>query len=102
MAQPRTEKELLNEWLNKEIDVEIKNIDDEQLFTLVLAQMLVDCYNEPQFKKWLNSDTLDDKMKAGVSIARPILCAYMFAKENQAEMRETKKDEQSGQDIIKS
>ena len=47
MAQPRTEKELLNEWLNKEIDVEIKNIDDEQLFTLVLAQMLVDCYNEP-------------------------------------------------------
>lgn len=99
---PKTEQELVNEWLNKEIDVEIKNVDDEQLFTLVLAQMLVDCYNEPQFKQWLNSDNLQDKMKAGVSLARPILCSYMFAKKHQAEMRETKKNEQSGQDIIKS
>lgn len=99
---PKTEQDLINEWLNKEIDVEIKNVDDEQLFTLVMAQMLVDCYNEPQFKAWLNSDNLQDKMKAGVSIARPILCSYMFAKANQAEMRETKKNEQSGQDIIKS
>lgn len=99
---PKTEQDLINEWLNKEIDVEIKSVDDEQLFTLVMAQMLVDCYNEPQFKEWLNSDNLQDKMKAGVSIARPILCSYMFAKANQAEMRETKKNEQSGQDIIKS
>ena len=99
---PKTEQDLINEWLNKEIDVEIKSVDDEQLFTLVMAQMLVDCYNEPQFKEGLNSDNLQDKMKAGVSIARPILCSYMFAKANQAEMRETKKNEQSGQDIIKS
>lgn len=99
---PKTAQDIVNEWLNKEIDVEIKTVDDEQLFTLVLAQMLVDCYNEPQFKQWLNSDDLKDKMKAGVSLARPILCSYMFAKANQAEMRETVKDEQSGQDFIKS
>lgn len=102
MAQPKTEQELLNEWLNKKIDVEIKTEDDEQIFSLVLAQMLIDCYNEPQFQKWLNSDNVQDKMKAGVSLARPILCAYMFAKENQAQMQETKRYEQSGQDIIKS
>ena len=98
----KTEQELLNEGLNKKIDVEIKTTDDEQIFALVLAQMLIDCHNEPQFKAWLDSDKLEDKMKAGLSMARPILCSFMFAKENQAQMQETKKYEQSGQDIIKS
>lgn len=93
MANPRTNKELLNEWLNKEINVEIKTADDVELFTLVLATSLIDCYNEPLFKEWLNSDSLADKMKAGASLARPLLTAFMFSKEHQKEMQETKKDE---------
>ena len=102
MAQPRTEQELIDKWLNKEINVEIKTTDDVELFTLVLATSLIDCYNEPQFKQWLNSDSLAEKMKAGASLARPILSAFMFSKENQKEMWETKTDERTEQDINKS
>lgn len=97
MAQ--TAEEILNEWLNKEVNVEIKSIDDEQLFTLVLGQMLIDCFNEPQFKQWLNSDNVGDKMKAGMSLARPVLSAYMYAKAN-SDILKGDSDGKSGQDSI--
>lgn len=96
-----TPEKLVEEWLNKKVDVEIKTFEDEQLFTVILSQMLIDCYSDNNFKKWLNSDDRKDKLKAGMSLARPILVAYMYAKDNQKELRELK-DEQSGQDIIKS
>lgn len=103
MAEPiKDPKQLVDEWLNKKIDVEIKTVEDEQLFALVLARMLVDCYNEPMFKEWLNSDNYSDKLKAGLSLARPILASFMFAKDNQDLLKEVSKNEQSGQDIIKS
>jgi len=77
-----TEQEIVNLWLGKDIDATIKGIEDEQLFTLIMGQMLSDSVQEKQFMDWITSKNPSDVMKAGMALARPILCAYMFGKAN--------------------
>lgn len=77
-----TEQEIVDLWLGKDIDATIKGIEDEQLFTLIMGQMLSDSVQEKQFMDWITSKNPSDVMKAGMALARPILCAYMFGKAN--------------------
>lgn len=75
------EKEIVNEWLTKDIQMSINNVDDVQLFTVILSQMLVDCAKDKQFMDWLTSDNPSEALRAGLAIARPVLCAYMYSKD---------------------
>ena len=92
------EQDIVNVWLDKEIDTTIKGIEDEQLFTIIMGQMLSDAAQEKQFIDWITSKNPSDVMKAGMSLARPILCAYMFGKANADKL--TNKEESNVKDRI--
>lgn len=92
------EQDIVNVWLDKEIDTTIKGIEDEQLFTIIMGQMLSDAAQEKQFIDWITSKNPRDVMKAGMALARPILCAYMFGKANADKL--TNKEESDVKDRI--
>lgn len=92
------EQDIVNVWLDKEIDTTIKGIEDEQLFTIIMGQMLSDAAQEKQFIDWITSKNPSDVMKAGMALARPILCAYMFGKANADKL--TNKEESDVKDRI--
>lgn len=92
------EQDIVNIWLDKEIDTTIKGIEDEQLFTIIMGQMLSDAAQEKQFIDWITSKNPRDVMKAGMALARPILCAYMFGKANADKL--TNKEESDVKDRI--
>lgn len=92
------EQDIVNIWLGKDIDATIKGIEDEQLFTLIMGQMLSDAAQEKQFIDWITSKNPSDAMKAGMALARPILCAYMFGKANADKL--TNKEEPDVKDRI--
>lgn len=92
------EQDIVNVWLDKDIDATIKGIEDEQLFTIIMGQMLSDAAQEKQFIDWITSKNPRDVMKAGMALARPILCAYMFGKANADKL--TNKEESDVKDRI--
>ena len=92
------EQDIINIWLGKDIDATIKGIEDEQLFTIIMGQMLSDAAQEKQFIDWITSKNPRDVMKAGMALARPILCAYMFGKANADKL--TNKEESDVKDRI--
>lgn len=97
-ATSNEEQDIVNIWLGKDIDATIKGIEDEQLFTLIIGQMLSDAAQEKQFIDWITSKNPSDAMKAGMALARPILCAYMFGKANADKL--TNKEEPDVKDRI--
>lgn len=97
-ATSNEEQDIVNIWLGKDIDTTIKGIEDEQLFTLIMGQMLSDAAQEKQFIDWITSKNPSDAMKAGMALARPILCAYMFGKANADKL--TGKEESDVKDRI--
>lgn len=97
-ATSNEEQDIVNVWLGKDIDTTIKGIEDEQLFTLIMGQMLSDAAQEKQFIEWITSKNPSDAMKAGMALARPILCAYMFGKANSDKL--TGKEESDVKDRI--
>ena len=97
-ATSNAEQDIINIWLGKDIDATIKGIEDEQLFTIIMGQMLSDAAQEKQFIDWITSKNPRDVMKAGMALARPILCAYMFGKANADKL--TNKEESDVKDRI--
>lgn len=72
----------VNSWWSRDVNVSITSLEDEQLFATILGQMIVDCFSDSRAEELFKSK---DKVKTfvfGAALSRPILCAYMYAKEN--------------------